>query len=101
WRALSKDDGSFMAPAFVAAGAAVVSVNYSLAPGAPLDEIVRQCRAAIAWTARNIHRYNGDPRRLHASGSSAGAHLVGMLLADDWQAPLGLPVDIVHSASPI
>src|SRR3546814_15083865 len=32
WRALSKDDSSFMAPVFHAAGATVVAGNYSLAP---------------------------------------------------------------------
>lgn len=101
WRLLSKDDSSFMAPAFVEAGATVVAVNYSLAPGASLDEIVRQCRAALAWVVREIHRYNGDPARLHIAGSSAGGHLVGMLLAAGWHADFGIPADTVKSATPI
>ena len=84
WKALSKDDSSFMAPAFHAAGATVVAVNYSLAPGAALQTIVDQCRAALAWVYRNIHCYNGDAARIHISGSSAGGHLVGMLLARGW-----------------
>lgn len=101
WKALSKDDSSFMAPAFHAAGATVVAVNYSLAPGAALQTIVDQCRAALAWVYRNIHRYHGDAARIHISGSSAGGHLVGMLLARGWHDGYGLPENIVHSASPI
>ncbi len=101
WRALSKDDSSFMAPAFVEAGATVVAVNYSLAPDAALDEIVAQCRRAVAWMAHEIHRFNGDPDQLHVCGSSAGGHLVGTLLSDDWQAEYGLPDDAIKSATPI
>lgn len=50
WRMLSQKDSAFMAETFVGLGAAVVAVNYSLAPGASLDAIVGQCRAALAWT---------------------------------------------------
>lgn len=101
WRALSKDDSAFMAPAFHDAGATVVAVNYSLAPGAALQAIVDQCRRALAWVYQHIHRYHGDAARIHVSGSSAGGHLAGMLLADGWQGGFGLPDQVVHSASPI
>lgn len=101
WRALSKDDSAFMAPAFTKAGATVVAVNYSLAPGASLPLIVDQCRRALAWVYKNIERYHGDAARIHVSGSSAGGHLAGMLVAGGWQAALNVPDDIVHSASPI
>ncbi|UHL63761.1 alpha/beta hydrolase [Paralcaligenes sp. KSB-10] len=101
WRALSKDDSSFMAPTFHAAGATVVAVNYSLAPGVSLDTIVEQCRNALAWVYKNIGQYRGDPQRLHVSGSSAGGHLTGMLLARDWHDAFDVPSNIVQSASPI
>ncbi|NYT84736.1 alpha/beta hydrolase [Pollutimonas harenae] len=101
WRALSKDDSSFMAPAFTAAGATVVTVNYSLAPAVTLPHIVDQCRRALAWVYKHIDRYHGDASRIHVSGSSAGGHLAGMLVARGWQAALDVPDDIVHSASPI
>jgi len=101
WRALSKDDSSFMAETFVAAGATVVAVNYSLAPAVTLDEIVAQCRRALAWTWRQVGAWNGDARRIHIAGSSAGGHLVGMLLAPGWHAALGVPADIVAGACPV
>jgi arylformamidase len=98
WRALSKDDSSFMAETFTHAGATVVAVNYSLAPSASLEEIIDQNRRAMAWIHRNISRHNGDPRKIYLCGSSAGGHLVGMLLADDWQEEYCVPKNIVAGA---
>jgi arylformamidase len=99
WRLLDAADSSFMAQMMVSAGAAVVAVNYALAPAASLDEIVRQCRAAIAWVWNNATAVNGDHKRIHVSGSSAGGHLGGMMLAGGWQADFGLPPHVVQSAS--
>jgi arylformamidase len=81
WRALDAADSGFMAEAMVAHGICVVAVNYTLAPEASLDEIVRQCRAALAWVHAHIAEYGGDPARIHVSGSSAGGHLSAMLAA--------------------
>ncbi|MYN10001.1 alpha/beta hydrolase fold domain-containing protein [Massilia sp. FT127W] len=101
WRALSKDDSSFMAATFTAAGATVVAVNYSLAPGVSLDHIVDQNRRALAWVHRHIAQYNGDAEKIYLCGSSAGGHLVGMLLAPGWQPAHGLPANAVAGACPI
>ncbi len=81
WKALDASDSSFMAPMFVEAGAAVVAVNYELAPIASIEEIVRQCRAALAYVARQARDFHGDARRIHVCGSSAGGHLAGMIAA--------------------
>ena len=99
WRALDASDSSFMARTFVEAGAAVVALNYELAPQASLTEIVRQCRAGLAWVAKNAGRLNGDAARIHVSGSSAGGHLGGMMIAGGWAADHGLPEGFVQSAS--
>lgn len=101
WRALSKDDSSFMAATFTAAGATVVALNYSLAPGVSLDHIVDQNRRALAWVHRHIAQHNGDPAQIYLCGSSAGGHLVGMLLAPGWQQAHGLPANPVAGACPI
>jgi arylformamidase len=101
WRMLSKNESSAMAPAFVDAGATVVIVNYQLAPAASIDEIVRQCRAALAWTYAHIAEHHGNPDDIHICGSSAGGHLVGMLLAGGWHASFGVPEGVVKSATPI
>ncbi len=86
WRSLDKRDFSFLAPAFVDAGAAVALINYSLAPKARLEDIVRQALRACAWCWRNAHSLGADPERIHVAGHSAGAHLAAMMLAADWPA---------------
>jgi arylformamidase len=99
WRLLDAADSGFMAPAFTAAGICVVAINYALAPDVGLDEIVRQCRAALAWVFAHIGEFGGDPARVHVGGSSAGAHLAAMLIAPGWQAQFDLPEDAVAGAT--
>lgn len=98
WRMLSHKESATMAPGLVAVGISLVTVNYTLAPGASLDEIVRQCRAALAWTHANASDFGGDPERIFISGSSAGGHLTGMLLAGGWHGDFGVPEDAVKGA---
>ncbi|MNF61095.1 Carboxylesterase NlhH [compost metagenome] len=101
WRALSKADSAFMAPALTAAGACVVVLDYDLAPAVTLDHIVDQTRRALAWLHRHIGEFGGDPQRLYASGSSAGGHLTGMLLSGGWHASYGVPDTVLRGALPI
>jgi arylformamidase len=98
WRAFHKDDFSFTARSIVAAGGIAVVVNYALMPGVTMDELVRQCRAALAWTYRNIAEHGGDPDRIFISGHSAGGHLVAMMLATDWAETFELPADLIKGA---
>ncbi len=95
WRAFHKDDFSFVARAFAPKGAAAVVVNYALMPAVDMDELVRQCRAALAWVHRNAASFGGDAGRVFISGHSAGGHLVAAMMATDWPAFDGLPDDIV------
>ncbi|MES2189800.1 MAG: alpha/beta hydrolase [Pseudomonadota bacterium] len=91
WRALGKEDSVFMAKTFTQRGIAVASINYQLSPAASLEEIVSQCRRAIAWLYKNAAREGVDPTRMVLSGSSAGAHLAAMVMAPGWQAEAGMP----------
>ena len=100
WQALDKSDFSYLVPAFQDAGVAVAVLNYTLAPKAKMDEIVRQNRAAVAWLHRNAGAYGIDPGRLHVAGHSAGGHLTAMILATDW-AGLGLDHHPVRGACAI
>lgn len=85
WRALDKSDHSFLAPAFVEQGVTVVVPNYTLCPGATIEEITLQMVRAVAWVAREIEAYHGDPRRIVVAGHSAGGHLAAMLACCRWQ----------------
>ena len=77
-------------------------INYPLAPSVTMDEIVRHNRMALAWLWRNAEDLGFDRDRIHASGHSAGGHLVMMLLATDWPTfGDGLPADLLKSGTPI
>jgi arylformamidase len=99
WRSSSQKDVDLYADSFVPAGCAFVTVNYLLAPEASIDEIVRQCRAGLAWTHNNAASMNGDANRIYVIGRSAGGHLAGMMLADGWREEFGLPDDLIKGAT--
>jgi acetyl esterase/lipase len=67
--------------ALAQAGFVAFNVNYTLAawwrPGFPAQ--LRELRAAVRWVRRNAVRFRVDPKRIGALGSSAGAHLAGLL----------------------
>lgn len=98
WRSLDKRDHSFVAPAFVNAGAAVVLANYSLCPAVTIETIALQMVRALAWTHRNVALHGGDSRRIVVAGHSAGGHLAVMLMCCDWKAVgRDLPAHLVRS----
>jgi len=96
WQALDKSDFSYLAPAFLEAGIAYVSVNYGLAPDFSIVSMVEQTRRAIAWLYRNGAAQGIDRDRLFVAGHSAGGHLAAMALITDWTS-LGsdLPADLL------
>jgi arylformamidase len=85
WRSLDKADHSFVAPAFVQAGAMVVVPNYALCPATDIEQIALQTTRALAWTWRHAARFGGDRARIVVAGHSAGGHLAAMLLACRWK----------------
>jgi len=93
WRALSSKEFSSVALGLQPLGITSVVINYALAPRVSIDEITRQCRAAAAWTLRNIQNYGGDPQRVAIGGHSAGGHLTAMCLQTPWQEDYGLKQD--------
>jgi arylformamidase len=97
WQRMDKADFSFVARALQPAGAAVVVINYGLIPAVDMDELVRQCRAAVAWVWRNAASFGGDPGRLTVSGHSAGGHLTAMLMATDWPAFDRVPAGAIRA----
>ena len=84
WRSLDKSDFSFLAPAYVARNANVAVVNYGLAPGTSLEEMVRQLLRAVSWLYKNASAMNFDAQKIVIAGHSAGAHLAAMMAAADW-----------------
>ncbi|UKD57168.1 MULTISPECIES: alpha/beta hydrolase [Amycolatopsis] len=101
WRMLSRHDTAFMARVLSDAGIATVAPDYTLAPAAPLEEIVRQVRAAVAWVHHHGAEHGLDRERIHVVGSSAGGHLTAMTAVAGWQRAAGLPEDVVKGAMTI
>lgn len=101
WRALSRHHTAFMAGMLADAGIATVAVDYGLAPHTPLEEIVRQVRAAVAWVYHHGAEHGVDRNRIVVGGSSAGGHLTATTMVSGWQAEFGIPDDVVRAAMPI
>ncbi|WP_217168082.1 carboxylesterase/lipase family protein [Streptomyces sp. AC512_CC834] len=77
-------DGS----AFARDGVVLVTLNYRLGiagfldlPGAPANRGLLDVVAALRWVRENIAAFGGDPHRVTLFGQSAGATVVGGVLA--------------------
>jgi arylformamidase len=100
WQELSKNESSFLAPAWHDAGFAHATMGYTLAPEATLAEIVDQCVAAIDWLKANATEFNVDAENIVVAGSSAGAYLAAACAA---RTPLRgiVPVSGVFDVAPL
>lgn len=97
WQSLDKGDFSYLAPAFVESGIAYASINYSLAPGARIPEMVGEVESAIAWLYENAEELGFDREGIVVAGHSAGGHLAAMAAVCDW-ARHDLPSDLLRGA---
>ncbi|HXX83787.1 MAG TPA: alpha/beta hydrolase [Casimicrobiaceae bacterium] len=86
WRALDKQEHSFVAPPLVERGVGVAVINYDLCPDVSVSRITEQCREALLWLQREGARYAVPAKRIVVAGHSAGGHLAAMLFATDWAA---------------
>lgn len=108
WRALTKEDYSFVAGPLLAEGIAVAVTEYDLCPQVTIGAIVDECRRAVQWLSREGPKH-GTAGPLVVGGSSAGGHLAAMLFATDWAAhgfarsPLagGVSLSGVHDLRPL
>lgn len=70
-------------------GFVVANVEYRLANVAPAPAAVRDALEAANWFRNNAHRWNMDPKRIVATGESAGGHLALMVGMTPKSARLG------------
>lgn len=86
WRALDKEDVSWIAPPWLSRGVSVALPNYDLLPTVPMETIVAQVRAALAFLWRDAPRLGVDRDRIVVCGHSAGGHLAAIAACTDWPA---------------
>lgn len=84
----SPDAAVYDGSAFARDDVVLVSVGYRLGiagfldiPGAPANRGLLDVVAALEWVQRNIPAFGGDPRNVTLFGQSAGATIVGGILA--------------------
>jgi arylformamidase len=72
----------FLAGAFTRAGVHVACINYGLAPGQNLGQIVGNCRDAVAFLHANAAELGIDSARVSVLGHSAAGQLAALTAAD-------------------
>jgi acetyl esterase/lipase len=77
WLAGSKAGGP--GPILAAEGYFVASIEYRLSGEATFPAQIEDCKCAIRYLRAHARKYNIDPNRIGAWGSSAGGHLVALL----------------------
>lgn len=98
---LKKENYIWVAKGFTGNDVTTVIIDYDVCPKVTVDEIVRQCRAAIAWTYKNAATFGADGNRIYVTGNSAGGHLTAMMAVTDWVNDYGLPADVIKGGCPI
>ena len=82
-------------------GLVVVAPNYRLLPKAPIDDILDDAAAAVAWTYKNISKYGGSKRKIFVAGHSAGGYLLDLIGLDKkWLAKYGVDADSLAALVP-
>lgn len=98
WRAVHKDDFSYVGPPLVAAGVSVAVINYALVPSVDMETLVRQNLRALVWLWDHADMLGFDRNRIVVGGHSAGGHLTGMMAASLWpKLRPDLPQDLVKA----
>jgi arylformamidase len=87
WQALHKDTFSFLAPAFLSEGIALVVPTYELCPGVSMSAVADQARRALAWVQDYGPGLSVDSSQIVVVGHSAGGHLAAQLAHAAWHDP--------------
>lgn len=82
WVAGDRADYAFVGRALASRGIVAVIPDYRLYPEVRYPDFLDDAAQAVAWTAREIGRYGGDPARLFVMGHSAGAYNAAMVALD-------------------
>jgi arylformamidase len=87
WRAGAAEDNLVLAPAIEQLGAQAIFLGYPLCPASSLAGVVEAVRGGVESILMSSGTLGIDPARIVLAGTSAGAHLVARLLADEAVGP--------------
>jgi acetyl esterase/lipase len=91
WVSGDRGDYAFVGRALASRGIVVVIADYRLYPEVSYPDFLHDAAQAVAWTARQVAGYGGDPKRLYVMGHSAGAYNAAMVALDQrWLAEQGM-----------
>ena len=82
WRMGERADYAFVGEALASRGILAVIADYRLYPEISYPGFLEDSAAAVAWTARKVRSYGGNPERLFVMGHSAGAYNAAMVALD-------------------
>ena len=82
WTKGERADFAFVGRALASRGYVVVIPDYRLYPEVKYPDFLDDSAQAVAWTAREIAAFGGDPKRLYVMGHSAGAYNAAMVALD-------------------
>lgn len=105
WRALTKEEFSFVAPGYCDKRVAVAVLNYDLCPNTTIGGIIDQIVAAMHYLAR----MPSVPKHWLVAGHSAGGHLTAAMwsplakLSSDVRARIvgGMSISGIHDLDPM
>jgi acetyl esterase/lipase len=82
WTTGQRGDYAFVGRALASRGIVAVIPDYRLYPEVGYPDFLDDSAQAVAWTAKHIARFGGDPAKLFLMGHSAGAYNAAMLALD-------------------
>ena len=102
WQRGDKSMYSFIADAFVDSHVNVAVLGYPICPQVSLTELVDSVRKALVYLYSHAAELNINRDRFNICGSSAGGHLVAMMMATKWsEYSSGLADDLVKFGVPV
>ena len=82
WNMGSRKDYKFVGEALASRGILTVIADYRLYPQVRYPAFLEDSAAAVAWTAREVQKYGGDPKKMFVMGHSAGGYNAAMVALD-------------------
>ncbi|MBQ9358203.1 MAG: alpha/beta hydrolase [Abditibacteriota bacterium] len=79
WTEGSVEASDWLGAPLVDMGYTVFGISYRFAPKYPFPAQIEDCKSAVRFVRANARKYNIDPDRIVAYGSSAGGHLASLL----------------------